>query len=75
MRPKAPTSSFTWTAPKFGQDFLREAYRELKRVNWPTRKQALRLTLVVLSISILVGLYVGLLDLSFTKLMTLILTL
>ena len=61
--------------PKFGQDFFRQAYAELKRVNWPTKKQAARLSFIVLFVSIAVGAYVGILDLTFTKLMTILLAL
>lgn len=73
MKPKAATSSLTLTAPKFGSDFLKEAYRELRRVSWPTRHQATRLTLVVITASVMVGIYVGVLDLGFTKIMALLL--
>ena len=73
MRPKSKPEGLTFTRPHFGQDFLKEAYRELKRVNWPTRKQAIRLTFVVIFVSVLVGVYVGILDLGFTKLMSIFL--
>jgi len=73
MKPKAAASSLTLTAPKFGSDFLKEAYTELRRVSWPTRKQVLRLTLVVIAVSLLVGAYVGILDLGFTKIMAILL--
>ena len=59
--------------PKFGSDFLKEAYAELHRVSWPTRQQATRLTLVVITVSVMVGIYVGVLDLSFTKIMAILL--
>ncbi|HZE87707.1 MAG TPA: preprotein translocase subunit SecE [Methylomirabilota bacterium] len=47
--------------------FLRETYDELKKVVWPTRNQVIRLTLVVISISVAIGLYIGGLDYIFTK--------
>ena len=67
----APTKQpeFTITRPIFGPNFLKEAYAELKRVNWPTRQQTLRLTLIVLGTSLVVGAYIGLLDSTLTKLM------
>lgn len=73
MRPVKKDSSLTLTAPKFGSDFLREAYAELRRVTWPTRRQAIRLTLVVITVSVMVGAYVGILDLGFTKIMAILL--
>ncbi len=52
--------------------FLQETYTELRQVIWPTRDEVVRLTLVVITISVLVGLYIGALDLGFTRLMGLI---
>ena len=40
---------------------------ELKRVTWPTRKETIRLTLVVLVISLIIGLYIGIIDVGLTK--------
>lgn len=53
--------------------FLQETYTELKLVIWPTRAEVIRLTLVVITISVAVGLYIGALDYGFTKLMETIL--
>lgn len=52
--------------------FFRETYDELKKVTWPSRNQVIRLTTVVIAISVLVGIYVGGLDLLFAKIMGLI---
>ena len=48
--------------------FLLEAKVELARVNWPTRKQVLRYTLLVIGISLSVALFLGGLDLLFSTL-------
>jgi preprotein translocase subunit SecE len=48
-------------------NFLRETYDELKKVVWPTRNEVVRLTFVVIVISIIVGIYIGALDYIFTK--------
>ena len=48
--------------------FLLEAKVELSRVNWPTRKQILRYTLLVIGISLAVALFLGGLDLLFSTL-------
>jgi preprotein translocase subunit SecE len=47
--------------------FLHEVKTELLKVTWPTKKEAIRLTIVVVAISALVGFYIGGLDFIFTK--------
>ena len=42
--------------------FLQETYEELKKVTWPTRPEVIRLTFIVITISVIVGLYIGALD-------------
>lgn len=42
--------------------FVREAYAELKKVTWPTRKQIWYWTLVVIVFTLCVSLYLGLID-------------
>ena len=49
--------------------FLQEVRSELKRVVWPTRQEAIRLTSVVVIVSALIGVYIGTLDYLFTKIM------
>jgi preprotein translocase subunit SecE len=53
--------------------FVRETYDELKQVVWPSRKEVIRLTLIVIFLSVLMGLYIGGLDWVFAKAMELIL--
>lgn len=53
--------------------FFRETLGELKKVIWPTKDEVIRLTGVVLIVSIIVGLYVGGLDFIFTKILALFL--
>ena len=48
---------------------------ELKKVEWPKRQEALHLTLVVVILSLLIGVYIGVLDFGFTKLLTLLINL
>lgn len=48
--------------------FLSEVKAELEKVVWPTREETIRLTLLVIVISLIVGLYVGGLDFIFTNL-------
>ena len=42
--------------------FIDEAWSELKKVSWPTRDQVRNLTVLVFSISLVVGLYITVLD-------------
>ena len=53
--------------------FVQETYDELKQVVWPTRNEVIRLTLIVIALSVMIGLYIGGLDWLFTKIMELIL--
>ena len=49
--------------------YLKEVRVELTKVTWPTREQATHLTLIILGASLVVGLYVGGLDVVFTSLL------
>jgi preprotein translocase subunit SecE len=53
--------------------FLQETYAELKKVVWPSRNDIIRLTAIVIMLSVLMGLYIGGLDLLFSKMMELLL--
>jgi preprotein translocase subunit SecE len=53
--------------------FLQETYAELRKVVWPTRQDIIRLTLIVIFISVMMGLYIGGLDFIFAKAMEFIL--
>lgn len=50
--------------------YLRDTLSELKQVRWPSRQDTTRLTGIVIFISLLVGAYIGGLDLAFTKLLS-----
>ncbi|PIY94291.1 MAG: preprotein translocase subunit SecE [Candidatus Levybacteria bacterium CG_4_9_14_3_um_filter_35_16] len=52
--------------------FLKEVRDELKKVVWPTRDEVIRLTALVIIISLAVGFFLGGLDYVFTKLMALV---
>lgn len=47
--------------------FLKEVRDELRLVYWPTREQVVRLTVIVIAVSIAVGLFVGGLDFILTS--------
>jgi preprotein translocase subunit SecE len=46
--------------------FLKEVKLETKKVNWPTRKQTVNYTLIVLAISAVVAVFLGGWDFVFT---------
>lgn len=52
--------------------FLQESRQEIMRVNWPTRQETVRLTLVVVAISLLVSVMLGAFDFLFAYLLQLI---
>ena len=49
------------------KNFFAEARQELRHVNWPTRNEAIRLTSIVIGISIGLALFLGLFDYFFTQ--------
>jgi len=49
--------------------YLKESVEELKKVTWPTKKETYDYTLLVISISIAVALFLGSLDFIFNKLL------
>ncbi len=52
-------------------NFMKEAIAELKKVVWPTRKDLKNSTIVVISTIIIVSIFIGLVDIFFTKTLTL----
>jgi len=49
--------------------YLKEVRFELSKVVWPEKGQVVKLTLVIIIISVAVGAYLGTLDVGFTKLL------
>ena len=45
-----------------------EVVGELRRVTWPTRQETMRLTLMVISVSVVIGIFLGIVDLGFSRL-------
>jgi len=56
------------------QLFFRETIGELRKVSWPTRKEAWNLTLIVLVVVFSMGTLLGVLDYLFTRFFALILS-
>ena len=46
---------------------VKEIYAELGRVTWPTKEETTRLSIIVVSISIVIGLFLGVIDMGFSK--------
>jgi preprotein translocase subunit SecE len=46
-------------------EYLKETKAELKHVSWPTRRQAIKVTLLIIVFSVAVALFLGALDLGF----------
>jgi len=55
--------------PKKILTFLKEVRLEIKKVNWPTRQETLRYTLIVIGVSIAVAIFLGGIDFIFTTLL------
>ena len=49
--------------------FLKEVKLEMKKVNWPTRQETIKYTLIVVGVSVAVAIYLGGLDVFFTSLL------
>lgn len=56
-------------------EYLRDTRGELRKVSWPTRKQATNLTLIVLAVTIVMAAFLGAIDFLFATLVSLIVSL
>jgi len=52
-------------------NFIKEAMTELKKVIWPTKKDLKNSTIVVITTIIVASIFIGLVDIFFTKVLTL----
>jgi preprotein translocase subunit SecE len=52
--------------------YFDEVWSELKKVSWPTREQVRNLTVLVFAISIVIGLYITVLDRVFLGILDLV---
>jgi preprotein translocase subunit SecE len=48
----------------------REVISELRKVTWPSREEAVRLTIMVVAVSIMMGIFLGTVDFIFSRLVT-----
>lgn len=49
------------------QNFAQSVLNELKKVTWPTKKETFRLTTIVIGISLIIALYIGIIDVLLAK--------
>lgn len=49
------------------KNFFEESRQELRHVNWPTRQEAIRLTGIVIGISVGISVFLGFFDYLFTE--------
>ena len=52
--------------------FFSEVIGELRKVTWPSRHEATRLTILLLTLSITIGILLGIVDYFFSRLMALL---
>ena len=47
---------------------FKDIYDELKKVTWPSRREGFRLTIMVIIVCLVVGIFLGAIDLGFSEL-------
>ena len=55
------------------QRYFRETIGELRKVNWPTRREAINLTIIVLIVTFSMSVFLGIMDFIFNQVFRLIL--
>lgn len=48
-------------------NYIKASVEEMKKVSWPTKKETYNYTILVISISVAVALFLGFFDIIFTK--------
>ncbi len=51
------------------KSYIQESRLELGRVNWPSRQETTRLTLIVIGFSVVLAVFLGMLDILFNYLL------
>jgi preprotein translocase subunit SecE len=67
---KSDEPRFAWV--QAARDYLREVVYELRKVVWPSRKETIGSTIVVLVIVIISGVYLGVVDLVLSRLIRMV---
>lgn len=55
------------------RDYLTNVRTEIGRVSWPSRKEVVSLTVLIILLSVVLGVYLGLVDLIVTQVLRLLL--
>ena len=55
------------TNQKVNPNFATDIIDEMKKVSWPTKSETIRLTTIVIIVSLIIGLYVGIIDVLLAK--------
>lgn len=71
-REKKEEKAVAYKQPNAIQRYVKETIGELRKVSWPTRKEATNLTIIVLIVTFAMSMYLGFLDLIFTRLFSLL---
>lgn len=53
-------------------EYIKDTRAEMAHVTWPTRKQAIAYSILVVAVSVGISLYLGLADYVFSRLLTLL---
>ncbi len=53
--------------------YVRETIQEVTKVSWPSQQQTIEMTILVLAVSLIVGIYIGVADYIFQWLLSFIL--
>ena len=57
------------TRRTFNTRFIGETVSELRRVTWPTREETMRLSIMVVAVAGAVGIFLGIVDIAFARIM------
>ena len=71
---KKEEKAVAYKQPNAIQRYFKETIGELRKVSWPTRKEATNLTVVVLIVTFVMSMYLGFLDLIFARLFAFLFT-
>ena len=71
-----PTGQASSLVARFeaAKDFFEESKAELKKVTWPTRQETMKTGIAVLIFSVVMALYLGVVDMALSRLVALILS-
>jgi len=63
-----------WLASRRPKEFFEQSKVELKKVTWPTRQETVRTSVAVLVFSLVMALYLGVVDMILSRVVALILS-